>query len=255
MNDPTLEKAEVRRTVADSQVRVEDMRSRLYEAYASTHAGKADEVSAAIAFRQDVLPHLPLDKRAVVVDIGCGQGQLVRQLLLHGYEQAQGVDVSPEQVALAHRAGIREIRLGDYRTVLEDGSVDAVVATDFFEHLTKLEVLDALDHVHRALRSGGTCILRVPNAVSPFGGNFRHGDVTHETWFTARNLRQFGAAAGFARTDVYPCPPRVHGAKSAARAAAWKVASGAMKLVLAAETGVVRGHLVTQNIVGVLQKG
>ena len=40
-----------------------------------------------------------------MVDIGCGSGQLVRCLLADGYDAA-GIDVSPEQVALARRAGL-----------------------------------------------------------------------------------------------------------------------------------------------------
>jgi hypothetical protein len=88
----------------------------------------------------------------------------------------------------------------------------------------------------------------VPNAVSPFGGHIRYGDFTHETWFTARSVRQLAAAAGFGRVEVTGCPPPAHGVASAVRATLWKPASGLLKLVLAVETGAVRGHIVTQNL-------
>ena len=52
-----------------------------------------------------------------VVDIGCGQGELVRLLLADGYD-AEGVDVSPEQVAIARASGLDRVRQGDYRSVL-----------------------------------------------------------------------------------------------------------------------------------------
>ena len=231
-----------------------DYRDRLYTAYAATHAGVADESSAALAFARDILPHLPSDPKAVVVDLGCGQGQLVRQLIVHGYANARGIDVSLEQVQLAHAAGVTQVEHGDFRVVFDGSSLDVVTATDFFEHLTKEENLEAMDSVYGALRPGGRLIMRVPNSVSPFGGNFRYGDITHETSFTARSIRQISAAVGFASTSVYACPPPVHGVKSLMRRAVWKGASGAMKLALAAETGQVHGHLVTQNIVAVLKK-
>lgn len=237
------------RAVAD------DMQARLYDAYASTHAGVADEAAGALAFRRDILPHLPVTRTAVVMDLGCGQGQLVKELILHGYLNAQGIDISPEQVALAHAAGISRVQLGDYRNGFDGSQLDVVTATDFFEHLTKTDVLEALDQVHAALRPGGVLILRVPNSVSPFGGNFRYGDMTHETSFTAGSLRQLSAAARFDEATVYACPPPVHGVKSLARSALWKTASGAMKLTLTAETGAIRGHFVTQNIVAVMRKG
>lgn len=204
-------------------------------------------------FRRDVLPHLPADRASHILDLGCGQGQLVKLMLEHGYSKARGIDISPEQVQLAHSAGITTVELGDFRKSLGESTLDAITATDFLEHLTREEILQALDHVKRTLRPGGVFIARVPNAVSPFGGNYRHGDLTHETSFTARSLRQLGAAVGLPAVDICPCPPAVHGTKSLARSAVWKCASGAFKLALAAETGIARGHFVTQNIVATMR--
>jgi SAM-dependent methyltransferase len=173
----------------------------------------------------------------------------VRCLLADGYD-ATGIDVSPEQVALARAAGLTQVRAGDYLDLLRDrpGGLAAVTATDLLEHLTKPEVLATFDAVADALRPGGRFIARVPNAVSPFGGHVRYGDFTHETWFTARSVRQLAMAAGFEAVTVIGCPPPVHGVPSALRAAAWKPVSGMFKLMIAAETGDARGHIVTQNL-------
>jgi SAM-dependent methyltransferase len=183
------------------------------------------------------------------MDIGCGCGHLVRCLIDDGY-QAGGIDVSPEQVDLAHRAGLTGIRRGDYLDLLGEyrGQLGAVTATDLLEHLTKAEVLATFDAVVKALRPGGVFVARVPNAVSPFGGYIRYGDFTHESWFTAQSVRQLAAAAGLGAVTVIGCPPPVHGLASAARVAVWKPVSGLFKLALAAETGALRGHIVTQNL-------
>jgi 2-polyprenyl-3-methyl-5-hydroxy-6-metoxy-1,4-benzoquinol methylase len=229
------------------------LRDRLYAAYATTHAGITDSASVARVFRRDILPHLPGDQQADILDLGCGQGLLVKQLTDLGYMRARGIDISPEQVETAHQAGVTQVALGDFRKYLTPGSVNAVIATDFFEHLTKFENLEAMDCIHAALRPGGSLILRVPNAVSPFGGNYRHGDLTHETSFTPRSLRQLASAAGFAKVEVFPSLPPVHGLKSAVRAGLWRAASVLMKAALIAETGQLRGHIVTQNVIAVLQ--
>jgi 2-polyprenyl-3-methyl-5-hydroxy-6-metoxy-1,4-benzoquinol methylase len=224
------------------------LRERLYEAYASQHAGRGGAATALI-YRRDIRPALPPPDAGLVLDIGCGQGELVRLLLADGYD-AEGADVSPEQVAIAHADGLRRVRLGDYREILagRPGSLAAVTATDLLEHLAKPEVLETFDAVAAGLRPAGVFIARVPNAVSPFGGHIRYGDFTHESWFTARSVRQLAAAAGFAAVTVLPCPPPAHGAVSAARSALWKLVSGACKVALAAETGMLRGHIVTQNL-------
>lgn len=232
----------------------EVLRQRLYSAYSTTHAQISQPVNASLAFSAYVLPFLPVDRSTAVVDLGCGQGQMVRELTQAGYALARGIDISEEQVALAHSAGIVQVELGDFREVLTPSSIGAVVATDFFEHLNRYEALDAADRVYTALKPGGRLIVRVPNAVSPFSGNFQYGDLTHETSFTARSLRQLGLAAGFRSVDVHPCLPPVHGLKSGLRRGVWWMASGVLKLALAAETGNMRGQHVTQNIVAILTK-
>ena len=130
-----------------------------------------------VIYRRDIRPLLPPPSAGPVVDIGCGSGQLLRCLLDDGYDAA-GIDISPEQVALAHAAGLGQVRHGDYRELLRDrpAGLAAVTATDLLEHLTKPEVLDTFDAVARALRPEGKFVARVPNAVSPFGGHIRYGD-------------------------------------------------------------------------------
>jgi SAM-dependent methyltransferase len=224
-------------------------RDRLYATYASHHSGRANGEGAALVYRRDIRPLLPPPSVGPVLDIGCGQGELVRLMLGDGYD-AEGVDISPEQVALARAAGVNSVHAGDFRTFLKEhpGQLGAVTATDVLEHLTKNEVLAAFDQVARALVTGGVFVARVPNAVSPFGGNIRYGDFTHESSFTAASVRQLAAAVGFGAVAVQASPPVAHGPTSTVRLAVWWVVSSLCKTALAAETGVVRGHIVTQNL-------
>lgn len=223
------------------------VRDRLYESYATTHAGREGRAGTRLAFRRDIRPRLAPGGR--VLDIGCGQGELVRLLLADGFD-AWGVDISPEQVNLACSAGLERAVHGDFHAYLRAsaGEWDAVVATDVLEHLPRAEVVAAFDEVRRALRPGGVFVARVPNAVSPMGGHTMFGDFTHETWFTRRSVAQLAAVAEFTEVSVHACPPAVHGLASAVRVLLWKQVSGLLKLALAAETGQLRGHIVTQNL-------
>jgi predicted TPR repeat methyltransferase len=231
------------------------VRDRLYEAYASQHAGSADSRAAGLIYRRDIRPALPAPASGRVLDIGCGQGTLVRMMLADGYD-AEGVDISPEQVSIAQEAGLTEVRQGDYCEALgaQAGRFAAVTATDVLEHLTKDEVLATFDHVAAGLASYGVFVGRVPNAVSPFGGHIRYGDFTHESWYTERSIRQLSAAAGFKSVAVHPCLPVAHGLASVARVAAWSTISLFYKVALGAETGSLRGHIVTQNLTFVARK-
>jgi 2-polyprenyl-3-methyl-5-hydroxy-6-metoxy-1,4-benzoquinol methylase len=232
-----------------------ELRDRLYSEYSQTHAGAPSHESQMPGFDRDIRPHIPANRNLRILDIGCGQGHYVRRLLALGYEQTRGIDISPEQVAIAMASGLTQVAAGDYAEALQHADLDVVIATDFLEHLTVAESLEAVDKINRALKPGGLLIVRVPNGASPFAGGIRYADLTHQTMFTAQSLRQLGTNAGFRSVQIFPCPPPVHGAASALRAALWRLVSGGMKLALAAETGQLRGHVVTQNIVAVMRLG
>lgn len=225
------------------------LRARLYESYGTTHSGFGGAQAAGFIYRRDIRPAISRDMTRPILDIGCGQGELVALLRADGFD-AHGIDVSPEQVACAHARGVSSVVQGDYHEFLADhsGDLGVVIATDVLEHQQKDEVLATLDAVLRALRPGGRFIARVPNAVSPFGGRIRYGDFTHESSYTPTSVAQLCAAVGFAELQIADCAPSVHGIKSLARAVAWKCFSGLFKLALAAETGVIRGNVVTQNM-------
>jgi 2-polyprenyl-3-methyl-5-hydroxy-6-metoxy-1,4-benzoquinol methylase len=233
-----------------------DLRNRLYEAYATQHAGCGGNEAAALVYRRDIRPLLPPPKAGPIIDLGCGRGELVRLLQSDGFD-AEGIDISPEQVALARAAGIVRVSHGDFRAILaaHPAHYTAITATDLLEHLTKPEVLQTFDDVAAALAPGGVFVGRVPNAVSPLGGHIRDGDFTHQTSFTARSIRQLAAAAGFDSAHARSSPPVAHGPTSAARVMIWQVVSACYRIALAAETGMLRGHIVTQNLTFAARKG
>ena len=233
-----------------------ELRNRLYQAYASQHAGTGENDAAALVYRRDIRPLLPLPATGPVVDLGCGRGELVRLMQADGFI-AEGVDISPEQVALARAAAITGVHQGDFRAVLaaHPAYYAAITATDLLEHLTKSEVLRTFDDAVAALAPGGVFVARVPNAVSPLGGHIRAGDFTHLTSFTERSIRQLATAVGFESVLARPSSPIAHGLVSAVRVVVWQVVSACYRLSLAAETGVLRGHIVTQNLTFAVRKG
>jgi 2-polyprenyl-3-methyl-5-hydroxy-6-metoxy-1,4-benzoquinol methylase len=222
----------------------------LYESYATTHASFYTRGSAVAALRRQVCPLLPQARSARILDVGCGQGELLSLLRRTGYERVSGIDISEDQLVAARTRGV-EAQRADLFEYLPHYSrtFDAIVVLDVLEHLPKHRTLEALAAMAGALRPSGRVVGRVPNGDSPFVGRYRYGDFTHTTAFTRRSLHQVFLASGFAQVHVAEVRPVVHGVASAVRFGAWQLASGAMKAALAAETGVLRGHLVTQNVV------
>ncbi len=223
------------------------VRARLYEAYATEHAGVDDVTSTRRNVETEILPHLD-DSGSEVLDIGCGQGTVVGILADQGFH-ATGIDISPEQVEIARSRGINVI-LGDYVDYLDlrKNYFSAVIAIDLLEHLSKDEILVSMDSIQQALKPGGKFICRAPNALSPLSGRIVHGDLTHENAFTPSSVKQLCKAVRFSAVDIYPCPPTWHGAVSGIRLLVWKVYSALVKTAYAAETGMMRGHIVSMNL-------
>jgi SAM-dependent methyltransferase len=223
-----------------------DFRARLLARYVSTHASvsaaaAADGLARRKAFLERLVrDHFPPSRDARVLDLGCGHGALVWAARNLGYGRVEGVDASPEQVAAAAALGIAGVRRGDLRETLAQvapASLDAIVLFDLFHYFSKPEQMAIADAVHRALAPGGRFILHVPNGEALFAARMRYWDVLAEDAFTRASIAQLLGACGFARVESFEDRPAVHGLKSAARAALWRVVRGVARVVLLAETG------------------
>jgi SAM-dependent methyltransferase len=86
------------------------------------------------------VPAAPARKRTVI-DIGCGRGQIVRFLQLDGFD-AEGIDISPEQAALARAAGVARIRQKDFRASLaaHPAQCAAIATENYFGWMLESQV-------------------------------------------------------------------------------------------------------------------
>jgi SAM-dependent methyltransferase len=96
---------------------------------------------------------------AVVADLGCGSGRTGAWLRAYGAAAVDGVDVTPEMLALAHaRGAFRTLTEADVAaTGLASGAYDLVTTSLVDEHLSDLRPLYA--EAARLLRPGGTYVL------------------------------------------------------------------------------------------------
>jgi cyclopropane fatty-acyl-phospholipid synthase-like methyltransferase len=238
-------------------------RERIYANYtAATCAPLAPDTLDGLAPRaahltRMVKAHFPADRNARILELGCGHGALIHFARQMGYANIEGVDGSSAQVAAARRLGIGGIREGQLMEALAaaaDASYDAVILFDVLEHLTRDEVIDAIDAIARVLKKGGRLILHVPNGASPFGTLMIYSDFTHEVAFTPESLTQLFLASGWTRVDCSEDPPAVHGAASFVRAVLWRGIRAILRFYLAVETGSRRHDVLTQNLFAVAVK-
>ena len=213
-----------------------DYRQRMYDSYVRVGAAAPDDASGLArrgpALRRLIADHFPAERDARILDIGCGNGALLRFAQEAGYHRLAGVDRSPEQVQAAHQHGLTFVRQGELIASLRAmpaASQDVLLAFDVLEHLHKQEVCDLLAEAFRVLAPNGRIIIHVPNGESPFFGRIRYGDFTHELAFTPDALTQLLRAFDFDGVTCHEVRPVAHGLKSGARLVLWRGIRAALR--------------------------
>ena len=106
------------------------------------------------------------DRRARILDVGCGTG--ANLLLLSKYGDAEGVDVSEDALAFCRERGLSQVRLGAGEELPYDrDTFDLVTAFDVVEHMD--DDLAGLKEMRRVLRPGGRVLLFVPTFMFLWG--------------------------------------------------------------------------------------
>jgi SAM-dependent methyltransferase len=119
----------------------------------------------------DVLDELLPEGAPVVVDVGCGEGSLVRRLARRG-ARAIGIEVAPEPLARARAhapvGGERYEQAGAQALPLPDASADVVLFMNSLHHVPGDQLDRALAEAARVLRPGGMLYVQEPLAEGPY---------------------------------------------------------------------------------------
>ncbi len=110
----------------------------------------------------------PVRPDTVLLDLGCGAGNLVAE----GRKQnclVFGCDISFKEgkhtAELEASGAIRKVSLDPYRLPFDDGSIDCVVSDQVFEHVMDYDACIA--EIRRVLKSDGTTLHVFPSRYSP----------------------------------------------------------------------------------------
>lgn len=202
------------------------------------------------AYRYMYLPLLGgLSRDAPLLELGCGQGLFLRFLKEHGFSNAEGIDISEEQILLARQRDLR-VQAADAFVFLKSrkNAFAAIVALDFIEHFTADELLDLVPLIHTALMDQGMVLIRTPNGEGLFPGRIIYGDITHMSIFTPNSIAQLFRQFFFDQIEFYECPPIPCDFRGKLRLLLWKIVRQVANICKKIETGHTQG-IWTENLV------
>jgi ubiquinone/menaquinone biosynthesis C-methylase UbiE len=119
------------------------------------------------AVARDMIEHFGLKPGMRVLDVGCGKGFLVKDLMLEcpGLE-AFGLDISGYALMHCEREVIGRLHLGDAVSLpFPDGSFDCVISLNTIHNLERADAVIAMREIQRL--SGGRAFVQVDSYRTP----------------------------------------------------------------------------------------
>jgi predicted TPR repeat methyltransferase len=162
------------------------------------------------------------------------------------------MDLSEEQVTMAHGFGVSEVVLGDAMHYFRNSEeqFDVITGMDIIEHFTKDELVELLQLIQSKLKKGGMAIFRTPNMDAPIATAFAIGDFTHENYLNSSSAEQVMLSCGFGDVRVKGSFMRVNGfLKEGIRSLLYRIMSFRLKLQLFATARSTQKVLFTPNLI------
>lgn len=138
-----------------------------------------------------------------VLDIGCGTGDFLKELNLHGY-QSTGFEPNLKAATIAKQKGINLIE--DYKK-LPQATFDVITMWHVLEHVYDLQ--EQISELKRLIKPNGVIIIAVPNFKSfdafYYGKDWAAFDVPRHLWhFSKNSIRLIFGQKGFKVVQILP---------------------------------------------------
>jgi len=145
-----------------------------------------------------------------VLDIGCGQGFLAKQLSKKSVK-VSGIDVHSRNFVWKGLSSYHKLNLENHQNFRSKRKFDYILLGDVIEHVRNPK--DLIQHVGKSLKPRGHIIVSTGNIaiwfyrLSLMLGRFNYGprgilDNTHVHLYTIRTFKQLIMSAGFHITDI-----------------------------------------------------
>ncbi len=173
-----------------------------YAGFEDVFRGESGEVQKAQERYLTLFP--PPSEPGLVVDIGCGRGEML-ELLRHEGHEVLGVDTDAGMVDVCTRKGLPAV-VDDgihFLSQTEESSLKGIFCAQVVEHLITPELEQLVRLALRSLRTGGVLVVETINPRSSFAiGNHFYADTSHVRPVHPETLRFICEQVGFSRVQL-----------------------------------------------------
>ncbi len=140
-----------------------------------------------------------ISKDDVILDYGCGFGQMLYALSKNGYKHIFGVDIEKNAIksCCEKNLQVKALDLNDLKNPF-NFKFDIIILSHVIEHINKNQIIATLSFIkEHFLKHNGKLLVAVPNAQSNTDCYWAYEDWTHSTLFTSGSLYFVLKSAGF----------------------------------------------------------
>jgi len=150
---------------------------------------------------------LKIPKKVIILDIGCGIGNLISYLKLEGYEKVLGFDIDERIMKVARAKGVKDVFVGDARSIpIRSKIINYALCYSLIEHTNNPRAV--LREILRLLKDEGLLYISVPNGYSindillRLGGKILRGRTPHLQQFSKGNVMKLLETTGFEIIEI-----------------------------------------------------
>ncbi len=173
-----------------------------YVEFENRFRGDHNELAASQERYVSLFP--PASETGLIIDIGCGRGEML-SLLERAGQEAVGVDTDPGMVEFCTSTGLTAV-LDDgihYLSQVPADSLKGIFCAQVVEHLITPELEQLVLLAYRSLRLGGVLVIETINPRSSYAlGNHFYADTSHVRPVHPETLRFICEQIGFQRVEL-----------------------------------------------------
>ena len=140
-----------------------DYKKDFYQKYESTHLNVREEKMSQSYFvkRKKMMinmyqQYFPKNKNSMILDLGCGYGEMTGALQDQNYVNVSGCDVGEDQIKKGKELGVKNIFISEINDFVTDkneyGKYDFIILRDVLEHFKKVDGLDLISNIFNLLK-------------------------------------------------------------------------------------------------------
>lgn len=137
-----------------------------------------------------------------ILDIGCGNGDLLLYLSNSNFKNVQGIDLNPKLADFCKKRNLNADTGNILNLKFKDSKFNSVLCHQIFEHLSIDQQIPAMEEISRVLKEEGILVVSVPSWKSRNAWE----DYSHVHPYTSNSIRSLFEDCGFEVLELVYIP-------------------------------------------------